>query len=86
MQGNVILRASAKIHKNETLIFKDIVIINSKEEKILSVTIDNKLTLYQSHRELCKKSFSKNRLCREYQTNLMILKKSFFLTPQRFSV
>ena len=59
MQGSVILRASAKIHKNETLIFKDIVIINSKEEKILSVTIENKLTFISHIENYVKKASQK---------------------------
>ena len=47
MQGNVILFALARIQK-KTFIFKDTIINNSKEEKILDVTIDNKL-IFSSH-------------------------------------
>ena len=40
--------------ENETVIFKDTVINNSREEKILGVTIDNRLTFSSHIRELCK--------------------------------
>ena len=63
--------------ENETFIFKDTIMDNSKEEKVLGVTIDNKLTFSCHIRELCKKLLKKYRLCQEYQTNLMILKKAF---------
>ena len=62
--------------ENLTFIFKDIM-NNSKEEKILGVTIENRLTFSSHIRELCKKLLKKYRLCQEYQTNLMILKKTF---------
>ena len=39
----------------ETLIFKDLVTKNSKEQKILEVTIDNKLNCKSHIKELCKK-------------------------------
>ena len=66
--------------ENETFTFKDTIMNNSKEEKILRVIINNRLTFSRHIRELCKKLLKKYRLCQEYQTNLMILKKSFFLT------
>ena len=45
--------------ENETFIFKDTIMNNSKEEKILGVTTDNKLT-YGSHiRELSEKASQK---------------------------
>ena len=44
---------------NETFIFKDTNMNNSKEEKILGVTIDNKLTFSSHIRELCKKASQK---------------------------
>ena len=66
--------------ENETFIFKDTIMNNSKEEKILGVTIDNRLTFRSHITELCKKASQKKRFCQEYQTNLMILKKIFFLT------
>ena len=65
--------------ENETFIFKDTAINNSKEEKILGVTTGSKLTFSSHVRELCKKASQKYRLCQEYQTNFMILKKFFFL-------
>ena len=65
--------------ENETFTLKDSIMNNSKEEKILRVTIENRLTFNSHIRELCDSS--KNiPLCQEYQTNLMILKKPFFLT------
>ena len=66
--------------ENETFTFKDTIMNNSKEEKILRVIINNRLTFSRHIRELCKKLLKKYRLCQEYQTNLMILKKPFFLT------
>ena len=38
------------------LIFKGLVIKNSKEQKILRVTIDNKLTFKSHIKNLCKKA------------------------------
>ena len=46
--------------ENETFTFKDTIMNNSKEEKILGVIRDNRLTFSIQIRELCKKSFSKN--------------------------
>ena len=43
--------------ENETFIFKDTIMNNNKEEKILGVTINNRLTLSSHIRELCKKNF-----------------------------
>ena len=41
--------------RNETFIFKGLVLKNSKEQKVLRVTIDNKL-IFKSHmKNLCKK-------------------------------
>ena len=42
--------------RNETFIFKGLVMKNSKEQKILGVTIDNKLTFKNHMRNLCKKA------------------------------
>ena len=42
--------------ENETFIFKDIIMSNGKEEKILGVTIDNRLTFSSHIREFCKKA------------------------------
>ena len=45
--------------ENETFIFKDTIINNSKDEKILSDTIDNRLTFSSYIKELCKKASQK---------------------------
>ena len=42
-----------------TFIFKDTIMNNSKKEKILGVTIDNRLTFSSHVRELCKKASQK---------------------------
>ena len=68
--------------ENETFIFKGTIVNNSKEEKILGVTIDNRLTLAVTSDNYVKKRLKNSRFCLEYQTNLMILKKIFFLTLQ----
>ena len=45
--------------ENETFIFKDTTMKNSKEEKIQGVIIDNRLTFNSHIRELCKKASQK---------------------------
>ena len=45
--------------RNETCIFKVLVMKNSKEQKILEVTIDNKLTFESHIKNLCKKASQK---------------------------
>ena len=45
--------------ENETFIFKDTTMENSKEEKIQGVIIDNRLTFNSQMRELCKKASQK---------------------------
>ena len=45
--------------ENETFIFKDTTMKNSKEEKIQGVIIDNRLTFNSQMRELCKKASQK---------------------------
>ena len=45
--------------ENETIIFKDISMNNSKAEKIMGVIIDNRLTFSSHIRELFKKAFQK---------------------------
>ena len=45
--------------ENEAFIFKDTIMNNSKEQKILGVTINNKLTFISNIRELCKKASQK---------------------------
>ena len=42
--------------ENETFIFKDTIMSNGKEEKILGVTIDNRLTFRSHIREFSKKA------------------------------
>ena len=44
---------------NETFIFKGLVMKNSKEQKILGVTIDNKLTFKSHIKNLCKQASQK---------------------------
>ena len=39
---------------NETFVFKNLVMKNSKEQKILGVTVDNKLNRKSHIKELCK--------------------------------
>ena len=39
---------------NETFVFKNLVMKNSKEQKILGVTVDNKLNCKSHIKELCK--------------------------------
>ena len=41
--------------ENETFVFKDTIMNNSKSKKILGVTIGNKRTFSSHIRELCKK-------------------------------
>ena len=47
--------------RNETFIFKGLVMKNIKEQKVIGVTIDNKLTFKSHIKNLCKKSLTKNR-------------------------
>ena len=42
--------------KNETFTFKDTIMNNSKEEEILGVTTEDRLTLSSHIKELCKKA------------------------------
>ena len=64
--------------ENETFIFKDTIMNNGKEEKILGVIIGNRLTLAVTSENYVKELLKRHRLCQEYQTSLMILKKSSF--------
>ena len=50
---------SWKRDKNETFFFKGLGMKNSKEQKILGVTIDNKLTFKSHIKNLCKKASQK---------------------------
>ena len=45
--------------ENEAFIFKDTIRDNSKEKKILGVTIDNRFTFSNHIKELCKKASQK---------------------------
>ena len=45
--------------RNETFIFKSLVIKNSKDQKILGVIIENKLTFKSHIKNLCKKASQK---------------------------
>ena len=49
----------SKSTENESFIFKDTIMNNSKEEKMLGVTIDNRLTFSSHIRKLCKKASQK---------------------------
>ena len=57
--GKCLFMCLGKNTENETFIFKDIIMNNSKEEKILGVTIDNRLTFSSHIRELGKKASQK---------------------------
>ena len=59
---------------------------NSNEEKILDVTTDNRLAFSSHARELYKKLLKRYRLCQEYKTDLMILKKNLFHAAVKISV
>ena len=65
--------------ENETFIFKDTIMNNGKEEKILGVIIGSRLTLAVTSKNYVKELLKRHQLCQEYQTSLMILKKIFFL-------
>ena len=47
--------------RNETFILRGLLMKNSKEQKILEVTIDNKLAFKSHIKNLCKKVSQKNR-------------------------
>ena len=57
--GKCHLMCLGKDTRNETFIFKGVVMKNSKEQKILGVTIDNKLTFKSHIKNLCKKASQK---------------------------
>ena len=58
-EGKCHFMCIGKNTENETLVFNDIILQNSKEEKILGVIIDNKLTFKSHIEELCKKASQK---------------------------
>ena len=66
--------------ENETFTFKDTIVTNRNEEKILGVSINNRLVFSSHIRELCKKSSQKISALSRISNQLMILKKPFFLT------
>ena len=76
MTGKCHFMFLGKNTETETFIFKDTNMNNSKEEKILGVTIDNRLAFSSHIRGLCKKASQKYRLCQEHQTKLMNLEKN----------
>ena len=53
--GKCLFMCLGKNTEKETFIFKDTIMSNSKEENILGVTINNKLTFSSHIRELCNK-------------------------------
>ena len=69
-----------KNKENETFTFKDTIITNRKEEKILDIIINNRLVFSSHIRELCKKASQKISTLSRISKQLMILKKPFFLT------
>ena len=56
--GKCHIMCLGKYTENKTFNFKDTIMNNSNEEKILGVTIDNRLT-FTSHIRLCKKDSQK---------------------------
>ena len=49
-----------KLHIINFIVFKDTIMNNSNEEKMLDATTDNRLTFSSHTRELHKKNFSRN--------------------------
>ena len=58
--GKCYFMGFGKNTENETFIFKVTIMNTRKAEKILAVTINNRLTFSSHIRKLCKKSFQKN--------------------------
>ena len=54
--GKCLFMCFGKDTVNENFIFKGLVMTNSKEQKILGITIDNKLTFKIFIKNLCKKA------------------------------
>ena len=65
---------------NETFTFKDTIMNNIKEEKILGVIIDGRLTFSSHIRELCKKTSQKMLALSRTSNQLNDSEKPFFLT------
>ena len=57
--GNSHFMCLEKDTRNETFIFKGCVMKNSKEQKVLGVTIDDKLTFKSHIKNFCKKASQK---------------------------
>ena len=55
--------------ENETFTFKDTIMNNIKEEKIIGVIIDSRLTLAVTSENYGKKLLKKYWHCQEHQTN-----------------
>ena len=65
---------------NETFTFKDTIMNNIKEEKILGVIIDSRLTFSSHIRELCKKTSQKILASSRTSNQLNDFEKPFFIT------
>ena len=65
--------------RNEIFILKGLVTKNSKEQKILGVTIDNKLTFKSHIKNLCEKTSQKIRVLLRFSNNLNDSQKSLIL-------
>ena len=66
--------------ENDTFTFKDTIMNNSKEEKILGFIIDNRLTFSSHIREICNKASQKILALSRISNQLNSSEKSFFLT------
>ena len=73
----------SKNTENETFIFKDMSIMNnSKEEKMLGVTIDKILTFSSHIRELCKRASQNISTLSRISNQINDSEKTVYLTPQ----
>ena len=64
--------------ENETFVFKDIIMNNSKEEKIFGVTVDNRLTFSSHIRKLCIKNSQKISSLKRISNPINDSKKNLF--------
>ena len=62
--------------ENEIFLFYNILMENSKKQKILGVMIDNKLNFKSHISELCKKPLKKLQLYRDYLAIYITLRKN----------
>ena len=67
--------------RNEIFIFKVLVLKNSKEQKKIGVTIDNKLTFKSHIKNICKKASQKNRGLSRLSNHLNDSQKRLILNP-----